>query len=102
MSQSTRSSCTAPAIPALPDRLGYSVSHVTVWGRCVAGGRLSRRLRWSLVALCVGEIALPATADGHGIFGRADLGRGAAGVEAALELVAVEVVSDEHEARAAL
>lgn len=33
----------------------------------------SRRLRWSLVGLCVVALALPATAEAHGIVGRADL-----------------------------
>ncbi len=33
----------------------------------------SRRLRWSLVGLCVVALALPASAQAHGIVGRADL-----------------------------
>jgi hypothetical protein len=33
----------------------------------------SRRLRWSLVGLCVVALAGPATAEAHGIVGRADL-----------------------------
>src|SRR5271165_1006748 len=33
----------------------------------------SRPLRWSLVGLCVVALALPATAEAHGIVGRADL-----------------------------